>query len=180
MILNSYQRDIVNSNHKRNILIGARQIGKTTTIIEDAVETEAQPIIFAVSHRHADLIRNQVRERGAQTSDQFDVTDEVSVASAYKLDDRINVNEEVSLYVDEASELDDGKLFEIIEWDRSPVSRIVITQTPRPTPNVIDYYAKYSSRWFSVHVPSEENPMIDDASWQKQLNGYELGSLDHI
>lgn len=186
MIPRSYQEEVLESGAKRRILIGARQIGKTETVVEDAVQAGPQAVIFTASQRHAKLVRDKIRERGYDM--EGSLNDPVIVAPARDID---RVKQEldgiVNLYIDEASMLDQDAVFQIIEWDATEVNQWLLATTPRPVPGIVELNARYSRRWQTTHVAAESvealHPDVTE-EWDKSMEEKQAeimkGSLEHI
>lgn len=166
-----YQDELVASSGNR-IMVGARQVGKTTTIVHDAVARycDGQAVIVVAPRQEMvyqiqDIVQAEVDGHASVTKRYIESLEHdgfisfVPAASADFDVDEIRYYDAVC--IDEANYVDQELCFNIQhEFDGD----VLLTITPGAKPHIVDMWAKYSPYWATTQVSASDAPHIDGYS----------------
>lgn len=180
--LTEYQRRVVDSPYKRQILIGGRRIGKTECVVRRAKRAIDNGLTVAAPthlHRRATMLTDRLVEHTLEESNETYRTTQAHVSNS-ETDGRfdaipVNMKEDDVEYdelivrrlgghhpdlfvVDEAHYLPEKLLFMLErEWDAD----VLLTGTPRLQRGIVDIWAENSPYWQTEHATMYDMPEVN-------------------
>ena len=166
-----YQDELAGSSGNR-IMVGARQVGKTSTIVHDVVARyrDEQTVLVVAPRQEMvfqiqDMVQAEVDGHNAVTKRYIESLEHdgfISFMSATSVDfntDKIQYYD--AICIDEANYVDQELCFNIQhEFDGD----VLLTITPAAKPHIVDMWAKHSPYWQTTQVSASDAPHIDGYS----------------
>lgn len=165
-----YQEQMVETAQNR-ILIGSRQSGKTTTVVETAVsrfQNDDTVIVIAPYQRLVQTISEQITQQlpGDITTDKYmtsiEGSGQIRLLSSVDLSidqiQRYVTGTVDTVLVDEANYVEQDLLFRI---EKELDCDILLTGTPSLETGIVEIWAKHSPYWTKLQIPASDVPHID-------------------